>query len=96
LPCIYNPLLTFEEFRKRDPSLVLMQIQSGLLPYGSFAWMVWLARKIELSDYNQETLTFFGRIVADKEMCLRDETLIKRMSTAFAEAKLVINSNLNQ
>ncbi|GMT27372.1 hypothetical protein PFISCL1PPCAC_18669, partial [Pristionchus fissidentatus] len=95
LPCIYNPLLTSEDYRTRDARETLMNVQSALMEHGSFEWMEWLARRIVLCSFDDKVLTFYHKSKAEREACLRDETLISRIMEAFTQSNQEMSTEMD-
>ncbi|GMT27338.1 hypothetical protein PFISCL1PPCAC_18635 [Pristionchus fissidentatus] len=96
LPCIYNPMLSPEDYRKRDAREALINVQSALMAYGSFEWMEWLARRIDLSSFDDmQILSFYHKCTAEREACLRDETLISRIKEAFAQSNQEMSTEMD-
>ncbi|GMR32994.1 hypothetical protein PMAYCL1PPCAC_03189, partial [Pristionchus mayeri] len=71
----------------------LMRMESALMDYGSLEWMEWLARRLRYYDYNEEVIGFYHRSIAERDCCVQDERLVKRIREAFKEcAPATINA----
>ncbi|GMR32979.1 hypothetical protein PMAYCL1PPCAC_03174 [Pristionchus mayeri] len=61
----------------------LLRAESALMEYGSLDWMEWMARRLRYYDYNLEVIRFYHRTIAERDYCVQDERLTKRLREAF-------------
>ncbi|GMT04989.1 hypothetical protein PENTCL1PPCAC_27163, partial [Pristionchus entomophagus] len=74
----------------------LLKAESSLMEYGSYEWMKWMARRLRYFDYHPEAVGFYHRAVAERDYCVQDERLIKRLRDALTASSLEISSSLDQ
>ncbi|GMR32094.1 hypothetical protein PMAYCL1PPCAC_02289, partial [Pristionchus mayeri] len=80
------PLIT--DTTRRSSLERRLRAESSLLEYGSFEWMEWFARRLRYWDYHPETLLFYHRIIAERDLCVHDEILIQRIQSSLLDSHL--------
>ncbi|KAF8363932.1 hypothetical protein PRIPAC_90855 [Pristionchus pacificus] len=83
VPCIYNL-----EIESEDLVTEITKMQGALMDYGSYEWTHWLTNRLLALKFHDSVLSFYRRSIAEREFCLRDEMVIKRIRNALTNPEL--------
>ncbi|GMS83703.1 hypothetical protein PENTCL1PPCAC_5878, partial [Pristionchus entomophagus] len=87
IPFIYDPTFTIDKFKSRVCHSLLTELQGAMLDYGSHEWFNWFKKRLETYEFGDSDIVYFRQTIAEREFCVRDEILIKRIRQALRDTK---------